>query len=441
MATASTEGNGREHRVADEAPRCPHLAGYAPLSPEQLADPYPMWAHARATAPVFYDQRLGMWSVTRHQDVLRILRDPETFSSAEAFALRQPRLPEELAARIPPGFWRPRMLVAHDPPEHTKLRRLAQKAFTRERVAALEPFIRSTCHELVDRFPEHGEVDLMVAYANALPLAVITRILGFEAEEGPDLRQWTEDFLVMATPAREGDDDGMADAETVERIERMLAMVERCKALVEERRLAPRDDVISALLQAADAGDVPMSPYDLVTLALELVIAGNDTTANLISHMVHYLLEDRPLWEELLADRALVSAAVEETLRRRGSSKGLFRRATTDVTIGEAPIQAGDILHVLFASANHDEALFTDPERFDLHRKNVGEHVGFGRFRHSCLGAPLARLEARVALEVLLEWFPGLEPVPEQHLEYAPTLTTQTLLHYRVSIPRFRETC
>ncbi|CAA9273200.1 MAG: putative cytochrome P450 hydroxylase [uncultured Arthrobacter sp.] len=440
MATVNTEGNGPGHVGADAGPRCPHLDGYAPLSPGQLANPYPMWAHARATAPVFYDERLGMWSVTRYQDVVGVLRDPETFSSAEAFALRQPRLPEELATRIPPGFWRPRMLVAHDPPEHTKLRRLAQKAFTRERVAALEPFIRSTCHQLVDRFPERGEVDLMVAYANALPLKVITSILGFEADEGPDLRQWTEDFLVMATPARDGEDDDVADAQIVGRIERMVAMTERCAALVEERRQAPRDDVISALVQAADTGDVQVAPYDLVTLALELVIAGNDTTANLISHMVHYLLEDRPLWEQLLADRTLVPAAVEETLRRRGSSKGLFRRATADVTIGEAQVRSGDILHVLFASANHDEALFTDPERFDLYREKVGEHVGFGRFRHSCLGAPLARLEGRVALEVLLERIPGLEPVPEQHLEYAPTLTTQTLLHYRVSVPRFRET-
>ena len=192
------EGNGSEDRGADEGPRCPRLDGYDPLAPEQLGDPYPQWALARATAPVFYDERLGMWSVTRHRDVLRVLQDPETFSSAGAFSLRRPERPDELAARIPPGFWRPRMVVGQDPPEHTRLRGLLQEAFTRERVAALEPFIRETCHRLVDRFPEGGEFDLMAAYADALPLRVITRLIGFQADEEQDLRQWGDDFRALS---------------------------------------------------------------------------------------------------------------------------------------------------------------------------------------------------------------------------------------------------
>ncbi|WP_053227858.1 cytochrome P450 [Solirubrobacter soli] len=373
---------------------------YEPLSPEQLRDPYPAWAER---PPVFYDDRLGMWSVTGYDEVLAVLRDTATFSSADAFALR--------------GFPRPRMLVAKDPPEHTALRKRMQRAFTPRRVAEMEPFIAQTCAELANAL----QTDLMAEYANALPLRVITKILGFEPHEGPALRQWTEDFLVLATPA--GDEDG-GDPE---RIARMHAVMDRTRALIEERRATPRDDVISALAALDLADD------DAITLALELVIAGNDTTANLIAHMVGYLLQDRSRWERVRADRSLVPVAVEETLRRRGSSKGLFRRATRSVQLGGETIVDGDIVHVLFAAANHDPTRFEDPRAFDLDRPKQ-DHLAFGRWTHFCLGAPLARLEARVALDVLLDRHPGLEAVAGQPLDYAPTLTTQTLQKFLVKV-------
>jgi cytochrome P450 len=210
-----------------------------------------------------------------------------------------------------------------------------------------------------------------------------------------------------------------------ERIARMRAVMERTRAVIEARRAEPRDDVISVL------ASLDLDDEDVVTLALELVIAGNDTTANLIAHMVGFLLEDRSRWERVRADRSLVPVAVEETLRRRGSSKGLFRRATRDVVLGRADIAAGAIVHVLFAAANHDASRFPSPRDFDLDRPKP-EHLGFGRWTHFCLGAPLARLEARVALDVLLNRHPGLRAVPDQALEYAPTLTTQTLRNFLV---------
>lgn len=419
--------------------RCPHLAGYAPLSDEQLRNPFPIYAKARREAPVFFDPALGVWSVTRMDDVLTVLRDPAGFSSVDTFEMRRSRLPEDLAARWPDSMWRPRMLVATDPPEHTSLRKLMQAAFTPRRVAMLEPFIRETCDGLIDGFAGRPRVDLMKEFANPLPLRVITRILGFDEDRAPRLRRWTEDLLVMMTPAGDHDPDELADAETIARMERMLDVVEETKELIEARRREPRDDVISALVEAADADRVDLDDDELVILSLELALAGNDTTANLITHTVGFLLADRDQWEELLADRELVPRAVEEGLRRRSSSKGLFRRTTREVEVGGVTIPKGDIIHVLFSAAGHDEAYFEEPERFDIHRPNSNEHVGFGRWTHFCLGAPLARLETRIALEALLERLPDLHEVPGQDLRYAPTLSTHTLLSYRVALGRVPE--
>jgi cytochrome P450 len=415
-------------------PRCPHLAGYAPLSEEQLRDPFPIYAKARREAPVFFDPDLGVWSVTRMDDVLAVIRDPVAFSSVDTFEMRRGRLPAGVAERRPERIWRPRMLVATDPPEHTALRKLMQTAFTPRRVAALEPFIRATCERLIDSFPGRGRVDLMGKFANPLPLAVITRILGFDADRGPRLRQFTEDLLVMMTPARDHDPDEAATADMTLRLERMLDVLDETQALIEERRRQPRDDMLTALVEAADADRIELDDDDLVTLSLELALAGNDTTANLIAHTVGFLLADRAQWEELRRHRELVPQAVEEGLRRRSSSRGLFRRATREVEVGGVPIRAGDLVHVLYSATGHDEDYFEEPERFDLHRPNSNRHLGFGRWTHFCLGAPLARLEARIALEALLDRVPDLHQVPGQEPRYAPTLSTHTLLAYEVAL-------
>jgi len=391
-----------------------------------------MWAKARKEAPVFFDDRLGFWTVTRFDDVLGVLRDPVTFSSASTLSLNRVRLPDELAARWPEEMWDPPFLVTTDPPAHTPLRKAMQKAFTPRRVSALEPFIRATCDELVDAMLERGSADLMVDYANALTLRVITKVLGFDPEMSPLLRQWTEDLLVLILQSRTMEPDQLADPEMVARFASFVDVMERTGEVIEARRRQPRDDLITALVQAAEEERLDLDDHQLITLCLELGLAGNETTASLIGHLVYYLQEDRSAWDELLNDRALVSNAVEEGLRRRGSSNGLFRIATRDVTIGEAEIKKGDMLHVLFSAAGHDEEYFEDPRKFDIHRFNAKDHVSFGRWTHFCLGAPLARFEAAIALECLLERVPNLRVVPGQDLEYLPAIGTHTLLHLSV---------
>lgn len=415
--------------------RCPHLAGYEPLSAQQVRDPYPIWAKAQAEAPVFYDEHFAMWTVTRMDDVLSVIRDPATFSSAGLLPVLRLQLPEGLAARWPERMSEPPFLVSTDPPDHTARRKLMQRAFTPKHVASLKPFIRKTCEELIDELLRRGSGDLMGDFANRLTLEVITRVLGFAPEQGPQLRQWTEDFIVLSTADRSQRGDEEVDADTIERVERIIHVMDEALETIEARRRDPREDVITSLIQAADDEQLGLDDYALIILSLELALAGNDTTASLIGHTVYYLLDDRGQWDDLHANRDLIPNAVEEGLRRRGSSKGLFRRATKDVSLGEAQIREGDVLHVLFSAAGHDEKYFAEPRRFDIRRDNAKDHVSFGRWTHFCLGAPLARVETAIALEVLLDRAPDLRLVPDRGPDYLPSFVTHTLASLPVEVP------
>jgi cytochrome P450 len=415
---------------------CPHLAGYRPLAREQLADPFTMWARAQREAPVFYSDDLRVWTVTRYEDVAAILRDTETF--ANHGTLGGFEMPERFRARFPDGLWSNRTLINRDPPDHTRARKLAQKAYTPRRVAAMEPSMRELAHELVDRVEARGHADLMADYANPFAIHVIARILGIPENQVDRLRQGTEDALILLTPGlpdEEGIVQPMPPEERMERLERLVAFDDYLRAVVEERREDPRDDVISALIHAETEGEPSLTTEDVIAMVTEQVVAGNDTSANMIAHAVLYLRGEPGLWDEVLADPSLIPLVVEESVRRHTPSKGLFRRTTRPVSVGGVEVPEGALLHVLWGAANTDAAKFPEPLRFDPRRENLGDHVGFGRGTHFCLGAPLAKLQGRVALETLLGRLPELEVVPGQELAYAPALTNVSLLGLQVRWP------
>jgi cytochrome P450 len=409
---------------------CPHLAAYNPLAPEELLDPYPTYAIAREHAPVFRAETMGLWFITRYEDVVTALRDTETFSSQMAGetladgvpgALR-PKLERVLAGGVPDDS---RFLAITDAHAHNVRRKLAQQAFTPRRVAALEQLIQTRTEELCDDFGDAERVDLMGAFTYPLTTSVIAGIIGLDEVHAAQMRAVSEDLLVVNSPGGRELDRHEAEA-VITRIARISALHTDIAHELKARRGAPRDDLLSALATSTLNDGTQLEDEDILAITAELILAGTDTTANLIAHAVLYLSPDHERWRQLAHDNDLTQAVIEETLRRRGSSKGLFRITTREVEIGGTVIPKGAIVQLLYGSANHDSAQFPDPETFTLNRPEIDRHLAFGRGTHFCLGAPLARLETRVALQTLSRRFPNLK-VPPQNLTYIPAISTHTL--------------
>jgi cytochrome P450 len=242
------------------------------------------------------------------------------------------------------------------------------------------------------------------------------RLLDVPAADAADVIRWTDDFLVMLDP-------GLSPERRVEAANGAADFAEFCDAFIADRRRAPRDDVMSSLIEARDLeveGAPALSQQELISVFSQLLIGGVETTRRVIGNMVLRMVEHPDQMAEVRGDVTLRDAAVEETLRHSSSTKGLFRRATEDVELGGEVIPAGALVVVMWASADHDEEHFVRPEEFDIHRPDVSRHLAFSRFAHFCIGAPLARLELRIALERLLARLPNLRRAADGPLDWAP---------------------
>ena len=380
-------------------------ASFQPMAGEHLEDPYPFYRQARRRQPVFFSPTFGMWFVTRYDDVVTVLRDPATFSSKDTI----PTHPE-LAPAVQEAlreYRHPQSLINADPPTHTRLRTLVNHGFTPGRVAGLEPSIREVAHQLIDRFADRGAVDLVAEFSYPLPLTVILRMLGVPPEDLDDCRRWSHDVTTWAWAA-----SSLAVEEQVACVRGMVAFQTYTEALLDARAREPRDDMITHLLQARDANEEPLSRDELVSLIPSLILAGHETTANLIANTMVLLLTQPEAWAAVRRDAGAVERAVEEGLRADTSVLGMPRTTTREVELGGVTLPAGARLFLLFGSANHDEAQYSRPEDFCLDRDQAAPHLAFGRGIHFCTGAHLARLEARVAVELLAARLPTLRLDP-----------------------------
>ncbi|MCY1058440.1 cytochrome P450 [Nannocystis sp. SCPEA4] len=385
------------------------------FSPAMFADPYPIYARLREQTPVLHVPQIGVWLVTRYDDVHHVLKSPELFSSERTAAidkLRDPRLAEGMEVLAS------RSLVSVDPPDHTRLRRLVNVAFTPRAIARLERRVRDLARELVDDIVRKDSFDLMEDLAVPLPVIVISELLGVDPARRVEFKRWSDDLLLGSRL-----DGHLDDAEIQRIVASRREFIAFFRAMIEHRRREPGDDLLSDLVRAETERDA-LSPEEVLTMAILLMIAGNETTTNLIGNGTVALLEHPDVLPRLRADPTRIPGFVEEVLRWRSPVVMLVRTTRRDVSIGGVDIPQGAVLGVLVDSANHDPTHFAEPERFDIERQSA--HLSFGYGIHFCVGAPLSRLEGRIAFEELVARVPEFsrEPGP---LEWTPSFNLRGL--------------
>jgi cytochrome P450 len=372
---------------------------FDPLSPEFQRDPYPTYHKLRAEDPIWLFAKADTWIFTRHADVSAILRDPR-FRTGDmgrntdllSVAERVPGVQLVLRAFRD-------MMLFQNPPDHTRLRGLVNKAFTPRRVEALRPRIQSIVDELLDACAARGEFDLIADLAVPLPVIVIAELLGVPPEDRDTLKDWSRRLAVMLDgTVRMGGipDAGAAAGELVEYLVRIFAL----------RRRDPRDDLISAMIAAQDRGDV-LTDGEMLSNCVLILVAGHETTTNLIGNGTVALLEHPAELARLRDDPALARSAVEELLRFDAPVQLTSRYAQTPLEWDGRKLGVDQELNLLIGAANRDPAVFAHPDRLELARSE-NRHVAFGFGAHFCLGAPLARLESQIALAALARRFPDL---------------------------------
>ncbi|MEV7630203.1 cytochrome P450 [Actinoplanes sp. NPDC089786] len=371
------------------------------------ANPYPVYAEWQAEGPI---RRVSMprgfdaWLVTRYEDARKALTDPRLSKA--------PRGPQSHAVDTAIS----RHMLATDPPDHTRLRKLVAATFTTRRIEALRPRIEEITDALLDAMSSHDRVDLIDAFAFPLPIQVICELLGIPAEDQDKFRSWSNDIV------------SGSEVTGPERMQSSMgSLVGYIRGLIEYRRGNLGDDLLSGLIAVRDSDD-RLTENELTSMVFLLLIAGHETTVNLIGNGTYLLLSDRDRWERLRADRGLLPGAIEEFLRYEGPVElSTGRVATEDFELAGQQIRAGDVVLVALAAANRDPARFDAPDELRFDRPS-NAHIGFGHGLHYCLGAPLARLEAAIAFDKLLDRFPDLRlAVPPSELSWRPGLLLRGL--------------
>jgi cytochrome P450 len=392
------------------------LVGFDPLGAEYLANPYPFLATAAAAAPVFYCESIDHWVVTRYHDIRHIFRTPTLFSAANANSPLRPPCPMAAKALEEGGFKSVPTLANVDPPAHTRVRKIANVAFTPKRVAEMEPFVRELTVKFCNERLRDGHADIVRDFAWALPALVLFRILGVPDDEVARVKEgsWSRILFTYGLPS---------ESEQVRAAEGLAAFWRIAESLVRDRMTSPRQDFVSDLINAKDSEGKGLATEQAATVVLNLLFAGHETTTGLLGNAFRRLLADRDSWEAICHDQNLIPGAIEEVLRLDTSVIAWRRRTTQEVGIGGVPIPQGAKLLLLLGAANRDPSVFPNPDRLDIRRPNAREHLSFGAGPHLCLGAPLARLQGKVVLEEVSARLPDLRLVPGVTLEFAPNVS------------------
>jgi cytochrome P450 len=388
---------------------------FDPMTRSNLQEPFVFFAKLRQEKPVYWNEQYSFWMLTRYQDVKAVLKAPRQFSSATGIEI------EKRAEQIPPSarasfeigkrFWYT-AIQATDPPKHTDQRGAVMNAFTPQVVAQMRTSIQQRVDHLLDEMERAATCDFVSEFAYPLPSLVIFDLLGVPAEDHEAMREATQALVMFPSTVYKG--DLVAMEHIAERLTRAQGVLER---LIQQRRREPKNDLISILLHA-ETGTTQLPDDEIVVLCNFLLGAGHETTANLLSGSLRYLLERRELWEQLGAAREMIPTAVEELLRFVSPVLWASRLPAEDIELDGHLLRKGSRLQLGIGAANHDPAEFPNPEQLDFTRPKV-HSLAFGYGPHFCLGAALARMETQVALSSLLDRIPTVQ-LGTRYFEYQP---------------------
>ena len=425
----------------------PTTAIFDPRDEATLQCPFDHYARLRSAAPVHaipasWIGRAGeyVFAVSGFDLVAQVVGDWTTFSSQFGTSRSAPpaHLVDELRAIAARGYTRPPTMLHADPPAHTRYRKLVSKAFTPKRVAELTPTIERICDELCDVMDASPPpVDLVADYAVPIPTRATATALGVPDERYRDFKRWA-DAEVAAIGRQLSDEAWLTSAREIVELQQYFA------AELEARRREPRDDVLTDLVEARltpedEVEGEPLSMEEMISIVQQLQVAGSETTASLISDMVVVLAHEPGRWARLASEPDTAGAVVEDMLRLLSPNQGSFRIATADTELAGVPIPKGATLWIMFGSANRDQARFEHADELDPERPGLFQHLAFGRGPHYCLGAPLARLEATIALRTLARRYARIEIVDAATLRYQPSWILRGLTRLDVRLVRRSE--
>lgn len=377
---------------------CPHFNA---LDPAHLANPYLKYAEFQRDTPVFYSEEYGMWFVTRYADIAAAVKQPHIFSSVGA--AQGAELSPVAQAMLHKSIGTATIMLESDEPNHTRIRSVLNKAFTPQRISRLEPAIREIANNLIDAFSTDGQADLIAQFALPLPGLVICDLLGIPRADLAQIKRWADDWMILLSVP-------LPEEQQIACVRSMVEFQDYLRAQLLERQQHPREDLLTVMLPVEYGGTSTLSMEEAIYNAMSTAVAGYETTTNLIANAMMILFKHPEQYQQLREDPALLQHAVEELLRMDSSVQGLFRTTTQPVTLSDVTIPANARVFLVFGAANHDSSHFPEPERLDINRANAREHLTFSRGIHVCVGSALARLEIRIAIELLMGRLPNLRP-------------------------------
>ena len=403
-----------QYSTKPEKKTCPHLGKeFQPFISPQLEDPYSFFKRAREEEPLFFSPLLNAYVLTRYDDIISVLKDPNKFSSKDNLQPIGEYTPETIQV-FRKGFPMVRDLLNSDGEHHKRLRAPFLKIFVPEKLQAMEDSIRSIANRLVDKFINDGEVDIIEEFAYPLPLEVILTMYGVPLEMMENIKNWGHQTTALFS-------SHLTPEEQLECAQGFVEMQHAIAGLIEDRRKNPQNDLVSNLQ------DSDLSLNEMVVILCGLVVAGHKTTSHLIGNGLKLLLEHPELWQKLGNDPSLIPHAIEEVLRYEGPIPAMIRTTTQEVELAGVKLPENTRIFLMYGSGNHDENEFKNAADFELERykQPTSKHLAFGHGAHHCIGSNLARREGRIAFEVLSQRLPNLRLSPNQKLENIPALLSR----------------